>query len=124
MDVFTIQMAKWRIARNRDITVMDTTVKSGFSIYRPTWDMVMGYKSGLISEDEYRALYIARMNESWKNPKERPMWLATIESTESMAIGCMCKPNTFCHRHILREIFEKLCAARGIPFYYYGELTE
>jgi hypothetical protein len=126
VDLFTIQMAKWRLARNRDITVMDTTVKSGFSIFKPTWDMVMGMKTGQLSWEEYIRLYHEKMNASWKDPKERPLWLATIESTEPTAIGCMCKAGEpfHCHRYLLRDIFEKLCKARGVPFYYYGELTD
>jgi hypothetical protein len=124
IDLFTIQIAKWRLARNRDIVFMDTTVKSGFSIFAPTWDMVMGHKLGQISDEEYKKLYYAKMNASWKNEKERPQWLDVIQSKEPIAIGCYCAPGKFCHRHLLKEIFEKLCAARGIPFFYYGELTD
>lgn len=107
---------------------MDTSVKSGFSVFRPTWDMVMGVKSGEITEAEYTRLYHEHMNHSWKT--DRAKWLATIESTEPLAIGCMCRYKNedgsvqFCHRHLLKDIFEKLCAARGIDFRYYGELTD
>jgi len=127
MDLMTIQLSKWRLARNRDITVMDTTVKSGFSIYRPSWDMVMGYKSGQLTWDEYTQQYYQKMNASWKDPKERPLWLATIESTEPTAIACMCRyegPETHCHRFLLKDILDKLCQKRGIDFRYYGELSD
>jgi hypothetical protein len=131
VDIFTIQMSKWRLARNRDIILLDTTVKTGASIFKPTWDMVMGYKAGQISEEEYTRQYWEKMNASWKDPKERVIWLQTIESTEPMAIGCMCPYRNrdtgevqFCHRHLLKQIFEKLCAARKIPFYFYGELID
>jgi len=126
MDIFTIQLSKWRLARNRDIAVMDTTVKSGFSIFRPTWDMVMGYKAGTLSWDEYTQQYYDKMNASWKDPKERPLWIATIESTEPTALGCICRPGEpfHCHRYLLKNLFEKLCAARGIEFRYYGELID
>ncbi len=126
MDIFTIQNSQWRLARNRDIVMMDTSVKSGFSIFRPTWDMVMEYKRQEIDEAEYTLRYHAHMNASWK--ANRGKWLETIESKEPMAFGCMCgylnEDGTvkFCHRHLLKNIFEKLCNHRGIEFCYYGEL--
>lgn len=122
MHVFTLQLSRWREARNRDVVVMDTSVKTGFSIFKPTWDMVMGYKSGQISEAQYTEQYLALMNASWKNPEQRPKWLTTIESDEPTAIACFCKPGDFCHRHLLVGIFERLCKARNLDFFYYGEL--
>jgi hypothetical protein len=132
LDLFTIQVSKWRLARNRDIVFLDTTVKSGTSIFKPTWEMVMGYKAhvagqGGIDWEEYTRQYYAKMNESWKSREGRPVWLETIRMQEPVAIGCMCRyegPHTHCHRFLLKGIFEKLCAAQGIPFLYYGELTD
>jgi uncharacterized protein YeaO (DUF488 family) len=127
LDLFTIQLSKWWQARSRDIILLDTTVKTGTSVFAPTWEMVMGYKQGVITWDEYTQQYYNRMNASWKSEKDRPVWLGTIESTEPLAIACMCRyegPHTHCHRFLLKELFEKLCERRGIPFYYYGELTD
>lgn len=122
MHLFTIQNAKWRLARNRDIAVMDTTVKSGFSIFAPTWDMVMGHKAGRVSDEEYTQLYHDRMNASWK--ENRAKWIEVIETKEPLAIACYCKAGEFCHRLLLKDIFEKLCKHRGIEFMYYGELKD
>jgi uncharacterized protein YeaO (DUF488 family) len=119
---FTIQNSKWRLARNRDIVMMDTSVKTGFSIFAPTWSMVMDHKRGEISDDEYTAMYRARMNASFK--AERGKWMQTIQMTEPVALGCFCKPGDFCHRILLKDMLEKLCAREGIEFLYYGELTE
>lgn len=104
---------------------MNTTVKSGNSIFAPDWDMVLGLKAwqkgqGGIDEEEYKRLYHAKMNQSWK--EKRGEWLAVIESSEPMALGCYCRAGDFCHRYLLKDIFAKLCEARGIPFFYYGEL--
>lgn len=106
---------------------MDTTVKSGTSIFAPTWAMVMGIKSGELTWEEYTQQYYDKLNASWKSPEGRPIWLATIRETEPVAIACMCRytgPDTHCHRFLLKDLFEKLCAREGIPFLYYGELTE
>lgn len=126
MEVMTIQSAKWRLARNRDITILDTTAKSGTSIFRPDWAMVMGLKTGDLSWEEYTKLYWEKMNASWKSP-ERSIWIATLQETAPMAIACMCRYtglDTHCHRFLLKDLFEKLCAREGIPFLYYGELTD
>jgi hypothetical protein len=126
LDVFTIQTARWRLARNRDITVLDTTVKTGTSIFAPTWNMVMGIKNGDLTWDEYTKHYWERMNASWKS-KDRSIWIATLKETEPLAIACFCRYEgleTHCHRFLLKDLFEKLCAREGIPFLYYGELTE
>lgn len=135
MQVFTIMKSHWRVARNRDIVFMDTTVAVNNSVFAPTWDMVLGYKAyrrqlehpeeplgkhAPIDEATYTRLYHERMNQSWK--ENRQQWLSVIESNEPMAIACFCAPGEFCHRHLLKDIFEKLCAARGIEFLYYGEL--
>lgn len=121
MDVFTMQRGKWRQARNHDILIMDITVKSGFSIFAPTWDMVMGHKQGRISDEEYTKLYYDKMNASWK--ADRDKWIDTLKITEPVALTCYCREGAFCHRHLLKGMFEKLCERYDIPFLYYGELS-
>lgn len=111
---------RWQ-AISRGVTFLDTTVKSGAQMFAPTWEMVLGIKGGDITEEEYTQMYRAKMNESWK--RDRVKWMALIEGDDPIAIGCYCKPGEFCHRHLLKDIFEKICAAKGLPFYYYGELT-
>ena len=36
---------------------LDITVKSGDRTFAPTWDMVMDYKSGKITQEEYTEMY-------------------------------------------------------------------
>lgn len=100
---------------------MDTTVKSGFSIFAPTWDMVMDHKGHRITDEEYTRLYYERMNASWKANREK--WMETLRMEEPVALSCYCKAGCFCHRYLLKDMFEKLCTKYQIPFYYYGELT-
>lgn len=131
MDVFTMPLSQWRLARNHDIVIVDTSVKSGFSPFRPSWDLVLGHKSGRISDEEYTAEYRRLMNISWR--ENRQQWLEFIQQTEPLALGCFCTAKSarvvhpdgsfFCHRFLLKDILEKLCQAKGIPFLYYGELS-
>lgn len=120
MELFTVQVGKWRQARNRGIALVDTTVKSGNSIFSPTWDMVLGHKSGSVSDEEYTRLYRERMSTSWKAHK--PEWQAFLRMTEPVAIACYCKAGHFCHRYLLRDLLKELCERQNIPFLYYGEL--
>lgn len=125
MEVFTIQLGKWRLARNRDIAIMDTTVKSGFSILKPSWDIVMGHKRGSVSDEEYKAEYRRILSRSWKENRQK--WEDLLRSEEPLALGCYCKSDRywgcFCHRYILVDLLKTLCQREGIPFHYYGELT-
>ena len=86
----------------------DITVKGGANMaFAPTWEMVRKYKSGGLSEAQYTAMYIAAMNESICNYKEA--W-DTLLSMDEATLVCFCPAGTFCHRHILAQILERLGA--------------
>ena len=120
MVLFTIQVGRWRLARDKQIEMVDTTVKSGESMFAPTWDMVLGHKNKTVSDEEYTRLYRQRMIESWK--ANRPQWEAFLRRTEPAAIACYCRVGVFCHRLLLKDIIEELCKKLDIHFEYYGEL--
>lgn len=120
--VFTIQVGKWRLAKDRDIKMMDTTVKSGYSIFAPTWDMVLGHKAGTLSDEEYSKLYREMLIRSWKT--KRKEWTTFLEDDDVYALACYCKAGAFCHRHLLVRFLEQLCKQLEKPFEYYGELTD
>ncbi|WJJ55186.1 hypothetical protein [Xanthomonas phage RTH11] len=119
--VFTIQVGKWRLAKDRDIKVMDTTVKSGYSIFAPTWDMVLGIKNGSMDEDTYSQLYRDMLVQSWKGNRQK--WMDFLNDDDQYALACYCKAGVFCHRHLLVKFLQQLCKQLNIPFEYYGELT-
>jgi hypothetical protein len=79
-------------------TRMDITVKSGNIAFAPTWDMVMRYKNGTMSEQEYTVLYLKILDNSYvQNKSEWDKLLAM----ESVIFVCFCPKNKFCHRHLL-----------------------
>lgn len=119
MELYTIQMSKWRKAKERRIPFVNTTVKNGVRAFAPTWDIVMGVKSGEISEAEYTARYLQLMEES---QQKYPQAWEKLLSFETLALACFCKPGNFCHRLLLVEIIEKLCQQRHLPFIYKGEI--
>ena len=119
MEVYTIQMAQWRKAKERGIQLLDTTVKSGDKVFAPAWGMVEAVKSGRISEEEYSLDYRRMMMMSLKNNASR--WKEVIRG-EPVAIACYCGYGLFCHRHLLVQYFDEICTSRGIPFEYKGEI--
>jgi uncharacterized protein YeaO (DUF488 family) len=122
MRIFTIQVGKWRLAKQHDIFFLDTTVKSGYSLFAPTWDMVMGHKHGTLLDEEYKKLYRDMLIRSWKERREE--WLKVLKDETPTALACYCKPGAFCHRLLLKDFLQQLCKQLDIPFEYYGELTD
>lgn len=120
MELFTVQMGKWRLARDRGIVFLDTTVKSGDALFAPTWDMVMGHKNGTVSDEEYTKLYRQMMIRSWTHNREK--WELLLRSNEQVAIACYCPAGVFCHRLLLKDILQELSGKLNVPFHYYGEL--
>ena len=119
MKLYTIQVQRWRRAKELDIPFEDVTVKSGNKLFAPTWPLLAKYKSKLITEEEYTESFYALMRDSLRNHPDE--WDRLL-SHETLAIGCYCPSGEFCHRYLLRDIFQKVAEARGIPFTYLGEL--
>lgn len=121
MELYTIQLAQWRIAQRRNIPIVDTTVKSGSQAFCPEWDMVMGIKDGSLSEQAYRAQYVALMRRTWRT--HRREW-EDLLAMPVVALGCYCKTGTFCHRHILKEAVSLIQKQRGALLVDGGEITK
>lgn len=79
---------------------IDITVKSSKGMARqlaPSWDMVMGYKKGTISQDQYIALYVEQLcNIPYST------WQALAIKPERTLL-CFCKKGTFCHTYLVIE---------------------
>ena len=91
----------WR--KPKDLKLIDVTVKSAAPEFRcvaPTWDMVLAYKHGKMSESEYTKLYLGILE------KNRSEILAAFTEPD-IALACYCRPNTFCHRVLLAKWLEE-----------------
>jgi uncharacterized protein YeaO (DUF488 family) len=82
---------------------LDITVKSGLQFLAPTWDMVMQYKHGVISEIEYEIQYRAKMKKSYK--EQRPLWDELL-SRDEVVLVCFCRKGDFCHRLLLANMLQ------------------
>jgi len=119
VQVWTIQIAKWRVAKQRDIFFLDTTAKSGMAAFAPDFSDVMRYKRGEMDEEEYTRIYIERMEQS----KIRyPLRWESLVKRPRIAFACYCKPGQFCHRHLFLDIVEKHFAPLGYEITRMGEL--
>lgn len=120
MKLWTIQLSQWRLAKERDIPLVNTTVKSGLQFLAPRWDMVLGHKDGSVSDEVYTEQYLEMMANNIVRYPEK--WEALLEM-EELAIACYCRAGAFCHRRLLVGILEKMCEDRGVPFTHMGELV-
>lgn len=94
---------------------LDITVKSGISIFAPTWDLVNNYQTNKITQDEFIGQYIKLLNGSYSEYKT--VWDSLMSKTR-VTLVCYCKPDKFCHRQILAEYLQQRFEAR-----YIGEIV-
>lgn len=64
---------------NLFLSTLDITVKTGVSNYAPTWDIVMGVKSGTITPQEYEKEYLALLDQRIQEMGMN-QWLEPLES--------------------------------------------
>lgn len=100
--------------------MFDTTVRSGHRFVAPTWDMVLGHKSGAITDQEYTFEYILMMEKSVRDHRE--LWMDLIHR-ENLVLACYCKSGRFCHRHLLKNIIKQLCDENDLVFVDKGEIV-
>ena len=119
MDIYTIQLSQWRIANDLDIPIIDITAKSGVEYLAPDFSLVMQYKNGMLSELDYTNNYISKMRYSLIRYPE--IW-ENLLNFNKFAFACYCKPDVFCHRHILKNLFEKYAISKGCIVRQCGEI--
>jgi hypothetical protein len=85
---------------------LDITVKGQDPLgkhFAPTWKMVMDLKEGKMSQQEYIDEYHKMMERLYL---DRPEIWAELMSKEEVTLVCFCKPDKFCHRHLLRVLLQ------------------
>lgn len=102
LDVFTIQMSKWRKLPN-SIKLISTVAKDKH-FFSPEWKIVDDSKNGKITPSEYEEFYFQFLINKLKKDK-----FALIKSIKqdsenfnySLAYSCYCPIDKFCHRHLI-----------------------
>jgi hypothetical protein len=80
------------------------------SFFAPTDSMLMGYRSGTCSVEEYTTLYERLMDESIKNNPE--IWSAILHQ-QRVTLVCFCDSHDFCHRFLLARRLENMGSEYG-----------
>jgi uncharacterized protein YeaO (DUF488 family) len=122
VDLYSVQISKWRLVRELGITLLDITAKSGNPSFAPLYEDVMSYKHGKMNWDEYKAIYEHRMTQSKRDNKEEWDKLKTLG--DKIAIACYCRADEAnCHRHIFKHLLADYLKDAQFEVTYHGEIT-
>lgn len=118
--VWTVQLARHRLAKTLGIKLYDITVKSGIQEFSPTWDMLRAYKSGQMPASEYERLYVQKVKPTLESHPE--LW-AEFMKEKNIAIACYCTTGAFCHRLIFTNLLKQYLCSQGKEVVSKGELV-
>lgn len=91
-----------------DLPIIDVTVANKKEkVFSPTWSMVMDFKKGSLSEEDYTEMYYEHMRESHRLYRSR--WEEVL-NMDVVVLKCFCNDDDFCHTNLLADIFVKLGA--------------
>lgn len=121
MEVWTISLSQWRVAKERGIFLLDTTAMSGVKVFAPDFNLVKMYKRGEITEEVYTAFYHEKMAQSQIENKK---YWDHLEKRSPLALACYCRAGVFCHRHLLLKLVQDYYATKGVEVKYMGEITK
>ncbi len=105
--LYTVQLSQVKTLPTPTM-IIDITVQSSkppWNIFAPTWEMVKDFKGGKISENQYTEEYMELMRSRYKNNKDIFQQVIQLAMVENIALACYCPPESFCHRHLLKNIF-------------------
>jgi uncharacterized protein YeaO (DUF488 family) len=120
VNVYTVQIGQWRKVKALGLEMYDTTVRSRNPYVAPTWDMVLGHKSGEITDAEYTFEYLLMME---KSVRDHHAWWMEFIRRENIVLACYCKSGRFCHRYLLKDIVKQLCDENDLVFVDKGEIA-
>lgn len=122
MRIWTTQIRNIERARKQveGVTFYDVTQKSGDKMFAPDWCMVMAYKNGRISWDEFTAYYNDLMRDRFRENRD---YYIRFCFENSYVLTCYCKSKTKCHRHLLAKLLRDFCNKNGIHFEFGGEIS-
>ncbi len=121
INIWTIQMGQWRIAKERGIAMLNITAMNGIKAFAPDFNDVMAYKKGLMTEEKYLEIYQARMDASRINNPE--VWKKLSEFPD-VAVACYCRAGAFCHRHPFTKMMTEYLTKFNYNVVLKGELTK
>jgi hypothetical protein len=117
--VFTIQISRWRYARDLNIPMIDITAKSGIQTFAPNWEDLMAYKRGEVDNHEYSIRYLKKV---LPTVQTHPDDWEILRRHKTFALACYCKSGEFCHRHIFSALVVTYLQSLGEQVQFKGEM--
>jgi len=117
-----------------DPDAIDITVKGDKvgACLAPTWELVGGHKAAAghekfvgkyppLTDEEYTEAYKELLRERYRKDKQP---FLDLLSRERLVLKCYCNsnPDTFCHRHIAKDVLRRIAHFHGIQTRNGGEL--
>jgi hypothetical protein len=119
IEICTIQLAKWRLAKREHYHILNITAQSGLACFAPEFGNVRAYKNGELTEEQYVERYMLKMRDSYVRFKDD--W-ARLKGHPKIAIACYCPKDAYCHRRTFSELVQKYLAAENESYVFKGEL--
>lgn len=113
---------------NGEYKRFDITVKSKDpigSIFAPTWKLVLSYKRGQITKEQYTVGYSQLIDNRFNNNKKIFDQIANMIFKDNIVFVCYCPAGDFCHRLLLKDRFiqsERYKTRYSEPLQYGGEI--
>jgi len=120
MELYTIALSQWRKAKERQIPLIDITVKSGLLVFAPEPSVLWAYKRNEVSDDQYTELYLERLRTQLRGQYEP--FQEFLEQEGPVAVACYCRAGKFCHRHIFASFMQDLAEDNGYTLFLRGEI--
>lgn len=109
-----------RIGSYRGPDAYDITAKSGDKTFAPTWQLVLAWKQGEITWDQYHKQYRALMIDSYR--QNTKAWDEMLrKGTLTLTCYCTTDEQRHCHRYLLAEFLTTLAEKAGITVVNKGE---
>lgn len=118
VNVYTIQLARWRELKDTDVVIKDITFKSGNRSFSPDAKLFRSTKYGETTRDEYVVEYRKLMQQSAR--ENYTQWIELLEDPK-IALACYCKAGGFCHRLLFVEYLTTFAKHLGVTVNNLGE---
>lgn len=107
--IFTSNFASWhKFNANKRLIVISQTRPAWFqmscndwSVVKPTIQLVLDYKSGQISHEDYTNKYMAQLYFAKDAIQHMVQWMQGLP--QDSVLLCHCAKGKFCHRHLLAK---------------------
>lgn len=118
VEVYTIQMARWRVLKNTGIEIIDITLKSGDRRFAPDSQLFNDYRYNGLSDQDYKDRFTNLMRQRYR---QDPYLFDELLGRDKIALACFCGGDKPCHRYLVEDMMSKVAKSRNINYEYKGE---